>query len=100
MVSNRSACFENAGLDGFLRIAPAAVTDRGTRHLATGIRPTVSETQYARVELIAVPGLPLVQPGDDLASLLIETMQRASLTAQPGDVFVVETPGGGGYGEK
>ena len=42
-----------------------------------------------RLEAIALPGIPLVQPGDDLASLLREALARAGLEPRPGDVLAV-----------
>lgn len=39
--------------------------------------------------LTALPGLPLVREGDDLAALLAEGLDRAGLTPAPGDVLVV-----------
>jgi coenzyme F420-0:L-glutamate ligase / coenzyme F420-1:gamma-L-glutamate ligase len=43
----------------------------------------------ARLEAIALPGLPLVRPGDDLAALIREALARAGLTLEGGDVLVV-----------
>lgn len=40
----------------------------------------------ARLELIAVPGLPLVQPGDDLARLVAGCLERAGIRLCDGDV--------------
>jgi coenzyme F420-0:L-glutamate ligase/coenzyme F420-1:gamma-L-glutamate ligase len=37
----------------------------------------------------ALPGLPLVQPGDDLAAMILEGLERAVLVLQNGDVLVV-----------
>lgn len=37
----------------------------------------------------AVPGIPLVQPGDDLAGLILEAMARAGMVLQDGDILVV-----------
>ncbi len=42
-----------------------------------------------RLELIALPGLPLVEPGDDLAQLISEGLEREGLELLPGDVLVV-----------
>jgi coenzyme F420-0:L-glutamate ligase/coenzyme F420-1:gamma-L-glutamate ligase len=39
--------------------------------------------------LVAVPGLPLVQPGDDLGALLIHALEEAGLAPAPQDVLVV-----------
>ncbi|MCZ7546277.1 MAG: coenzyme F420-0:L-glutamate ligase [Anaerolineae bacterium] len=41
------------------------------------------------VSLIGVPGLPMVQPGDDLPALIAQALARADLSLQPGDVLVV-----------
>jgi coenzyme F420-0:L-glutamate ligase / coenzyme F420-1:gamma-L-glutamate ligase len=43
----------------------------------------------ARLEAIALPGLPLVRPGDDLAALIRDALARAGLTLAVGDVLVV-----------
>ncbi|HEY47460.1 MAG TPA: coenzyme F420-0:L-glutamate ligase [Anaerolineae bacterium] len=37
----------------------------------------------------ALPGLPLIQPGDDLAAMILEGLERTSLVLQNGDVLVV-----------
>ena len=39
--------------------------------------------------LTALPGIPLVFPGDDLAFLILESMERADLVLQEGDLLVV-----------
>lgn len=41
------------------------------------------------IELIAIPGLPLVQPGDDLPGLLLAAAQRAGIAFRDGDVLAV-----------
>ena len=43
----------------------------------------------ARLELIALEGFPLVQPGDDLAQLIMDSMSDNGLTLQTGDVLVI-----------
>lgn len=43
----------------------------------------------ARLELIALPGLPVVQPGDDLAALLLDALDRAGVSLVVGDVLAV-----------
>jgi coenzyme F420-0:L-glutamate ligase/coenzyme F420-1:gamma-L-glutamate ligase len=43
----------------------------------------------ARLEIVALPGIPIVQPGDDLAALIGEGLRRAELTLRAGDVLVV-----------
>jgi len=50
----------------------------------------MSEVEIApRLEAIAIPGLPIIGPGDDLARLLAAAMDRAELTACAGDVLVI-----------
>jgi len=41
------------------------------------------------VTLFAVPGMPLVQPGDDLAQLIVAAITRAGQTLQTGDILVI-----------
>lgn len=41
------------------------------------------------VTLTAVPGIPLIEPGDDLAAILIETLRGAGVGMRDGDVVVV-----------
>jgi coenzyme F420-0:L-glutamate ligase/coenzyme F420-1:gamma-L-glutamate ligase len=43
----------------------------------------------ARLEAIALPGIPVVQPGDDIAALIAASLARAELTLRDGDVLVV-----------
>jgi len=43
----------------------------------------------ARLELIALEGLPLVQPGDDLAELLTSALAANSLALVEGDILVI-----------
>lgn len=42
-----------------------------------------------KIELIALPGLPFVQSGDDLAALLVAGFRRADLIAKAHDVLVI-----------
>jgi coenzyme F420-0:L-glutamate ligase/coenzyme F420-1:gamma-L-glutamate ligase len=42
-----------------------------------------------RLELIALPGIPMVRAGDDLAALLADGFARAGIAPRPGDVLVV-----------
>jgi coenzyme F420-0:L-glutamate ligase/coenzyme F420-1:gamma-L-glutamate ligase len=42
-----------------------------------------------RLEVTALPGMPAVAPGDDLASLILAAVERANLSLRPGDVLVV-----------
>src|ERR1051326_1456644 len=46
-------------------------------------------TSATRIELIGVPGLPLVRPGDDLAGLIASAFDRSGLALAAGDVVVV-----------
>jgi coenzyme F420-0:L-glutamate ligase/coenzyme F420-1:gamma-L-glutamate ligase len=39
--------------------------------------------------LIALPGIPMVRPGDDVAAMLIAACERADLAPQDGDVLAV-----------
>ena len=41
------------------------------------------------LELLAIPGIPMVAPGDDLASLISEGFSRGGLTPRTGDVLVL-----------
>jgi coenzyme F420-0:L-glutamate ligase/coenzyme F420-1:gamma-L-glutamate ligase len=41
------------------------------------------------IQVIGIEGIPDVQPGDDLAGLLIEAASALGLTIQPGDVLVI-----------
>jgi coenzyme F420-0:L-glutamate ligase / coenzyme F420-1:gamma-L-glutamate ligase len=46
-------------------------------------------TASARLELFALPGFPLVGPGDDLAKLIVERLTRTSLRLQDGDIVAI-----------
>lgn len=46
-------------------------------------------TDATRIELIGVPGLPQVQPGDDLAALIAAALDRGGIRPVAGDVLVV-----------
>lgn len=43
----------------------------------------------AKIELTGIPGVPLVQPGDDLGRLLVTAIQHAEITLRPQDVLVI-----------
>jgi coenzyme F420-0:L-glutamate ligase/coenzyme F420-1:gamma-L-glutamate ligase len=43
----------------------------------------------AQLRLIALPGVPLVAPGDDLATIVIEAYRNTDLTPADGDVLIV-----------
>jgi coenzyme F420-0:L-glutamate ligase/coenzyme F420-1:gamma-L-glutamate ligase len=42
-----------------------------------------------RLELLALPGLPMVKASDDLAALLAEAYARCAITPRPGDVLAL-----------
>lgn len=42
-----------------------------------------------RLTLTALPGIPLISPGDDLAALLAAAMRRAEVSSENGDILVV-----------
>ena len=41
------------------------------------------------LSLFALPGVPLVQPGDDIATLIVEGVTRAGDTLRDGDIIVI-----------
>ena len=41
------------------------------------------------VSLVGVPGVPMVQPGDDLPNLVVEVLSKAGLGLKAGDVVVI-----------
>jgi len=43
----------------------------------------------ARLEIIALEGLPQVQPGDSVGELIVEALVRAQLVLEPSDILVV-----------
>ena len=43
----------------------------------------------ARLEIVALDGIPEVRNGDDLAAHIVEALRASDLTLQPGDVLVV-----------
>jgi coenzyme F420-0:L-glutamate ligase/coenzyme F420-1:gamma-L-glutamate ligase len=45
--------------------------------------------QAAALELVAVPGIPMVRAGDDLAALVADGFARAGITPRAGDVLAV-----------
>lgn len=46
-------------------------------------------TCAAKLEVLALPGLPIVAPGDDLATLVSAALARADLALRDGDIVVV-----------
>jgi coenzyme F420-0:L-glutamate ligase / coenzyme F420-1:gamma-L-glutamate ligase len=45
--------------------------------------------QATSLTVLALPGIPLVQPGDDLAQLILDALAQAGETLQTGDALVV-----------
>lgn len=43
------------------------------------------------LELFALPGLPSIQPGDDLVTYILEGIQRAHLTLREGDILIISS---------
>lgn len=48
-----------------------------------------NKVTLAQITLVALPGIPYVQPGDDLARLIVDSLRIADLTLEAGDVIVV-----------
>jgi len=46
-------------------------------------------TRTAAVELLAVPGLPMIKPGDDLAAIISDGLVRGGLQPRANDVMVI-----------
>ena len=46
-------------------------------------------SRTAAVEMRAVPGIPIIEPGDDLATLIAEGLARGNFTLREGDVIVI-----------
>ncbi|RLG06075.1 MAG: coenzyme F420-0:L-glutamate ligase [Thaumarchaeota archaeon] len=44
---------------------------------------------FPKVEIIGVKGLPIIKEGDDLASLIIEAVERMGLNLRNGDILVI-----------
>lgn len=47
-----------------------------------------ASAQALSVSLIALPGFPLVAPGDDLPALVLDALATAKLSLEPGDILV------------
>src|SRR5204862_741421 len=54
-----------------------------------GAGTTSAELSAMTVTLTAIPGIPLVRPGDDLADLLIGACERARVAPIDGDILVI-----------
>lgn len=70
---------------------PSVRARAATKHLASReVRETHCQPLTPmRIELIAIPNLPLVQPGDDLPALLLAAASAAGIAWHDGDVLVV-----------
>ena len=42
-----------------------------------------------KVEIIGVKGMPIIEEGDDLASLIVEAVERMGLNLRDGDILVI-----------
>ena len=42
-----------------------------------------------QLTLVGLPGIPHVQPGDDLARLVVDSLKLAEMTLEPGDILVI-----------
>lgn len=49
----------------------------------------MTKSDCPQLTLTALPGIPLIQPGDDLAEIVIGALARASICVQAGDVLVL-----------
>ena len=48
-------------------------------------------TELTSLQLTALPGIPLIQPGDDLVALIAAATRAAAISPQAGDVFVISS---------
>ena len=46
-------------------------------------------SRTSALEILAVPGLPMIKPGDDLAALIAEGFARGGIEPRSGDVLAV-----------
>ncbi|MBI5669427.1 MAG: coenzyme F420-0:L-glutamate ligase [Chloroflexi bacterium] len=46
-------------------------------------------TEISSFTATALPGIPIIQPGDDLAQIILDALERAELPLQSGDVLVI-----------
>lgn len=73
--------------------ACAELNDRihASLHCAGGLGPLQEEvpTLIKRVTYTALPDIPLVEPGDDLATLVITAMEKSGTEISDGDIFVI-----------
>lgn len=62
-------------------------SEHAPANLSSASRP--SATPSGRVELLAVPGLPELSPGDDLAGAIVANAAAAGIAIRDGDVIVI-----------
>jgi coenzyme F420-0:L-glutamate ligase/coenzyme F420-1:gamma-L-glutamate ligase len=48
-----------------------------------------TQSSLTQLSLIALPGIPHVQPGDDIARLIVNSLASAKLALEPGDILVI-----------
>jgi coenzyme F420-0:L-glutamate ligase/coenzyme F420-1:gamma-L-glutamate ligase len=51
--------------------------------------PAAGTQQRKSVSLVGVPDVPLIMPGDDLVSIIIESIERSTMNVFEGDIFVI-----------
>jgi coenzyme F420-0:L-glutamate ligase/coenzyme F420-1:gamma-L-glutamate ligase len=49
----------------------------------------MSQTPAPTIMLIAIPGIPMIQPGNDLAAIIVEQAQAAGIALEQDDVVVI-----------
>ena len=52
-------------------------------------QPLPPAPEQGGIQILPIPGIPLVQPGDDLAALIIEAAEAAGLSLIAGDILVM-----------
>lgn len=46
-------------------------------------------TEFPSFQAMALPGVPMIQPGDDIPQIILDTVARVNLELQSGDVIVI-----------
>ncbi|MBV9053592.1 MAG: coenzyme F420-0:L-glutamate ligase [Hyphomicrobiales bacterium] len=65
------------------------IVERGASRISRASRRRKHKRPILPVTITALEDIPLVQPGDDLAALLIDALARAGLTPLPFDILVI-----------
>jgi coenzyme F420-0:L-glutamate ligase/coenzyme F420-1:gamma-L-glutamate ligase len=47
------------------------------------------QARLTQLSLTALPGIPHVQPGDDIARLVVASLESGGLALEPGDILVI-----------